>query len=165
MDATNSPLLKILSVTCDNASCNDVMVEELAKKVPDFSIVNHTRCFLHIVNLCAKSIIKQFDVPKKQEDEHLDDAAKELQDLNMNTMDQDLQDLAGDLELEERLATEAMAQQMIDGVAIEAGKEPDDDVDSWVDEMVALSPSEWEELEENIQPVKLVLVKVSSSNN
>jgi len=87
---------------------------------------------------------------KKQEDEHLDDAAKELQDLNMNAMDQDLQDLVRDLELEERLATEVMAQQTIDGIAIEAGKEPDDDVDGWVDEMAALSPSEREELEENI---------------
>ena len=56
----------------------------------------------------------------------------------------------GNLELEERLAIEATAQQMIDGVAIEAGKEPDDDVDGWVDEMAALSPSEQEELEENI---------------
>ena len=89
-------------------------------------------------------------MPKKKKDEHLDDAAKELQDLNMSAMDRDLQDLAGDLELEKWLATEAMAQQTIDSVAIEAGKEPDDDIVGWVDEMAALSPSEREELEESI---------------
>ncbi|KAF8232742.1 hypothetical protein L208DRAFT_1063335, partial [Tricholoma matsutake] len=42
---------KILSITCDNASCNNVMISKLAKILPDFSQVNHTRCFLHIVNL------------------------------------------------------------------------------------------------------------------
>ena len=141
------------------------MVEELAKKVPHLSVVIDTRWFLHIINLCAKLIIKQFDILKKKEDKHLDDVTKELQDLNMNAMDWDLQDLMGNLELEERLAIEATAQQMIDGVAIEARKEPDDDVDGWVDEMAALSPSEQEELEENIWPAKLVLVKINSSNN
>jgi hypothetical protein len=126
---TGLPALQILSITCENALCNNVMVSELAKKVPNFSVVNHTRCFLHIVNLCAKSIIKQFDIPKKKEDEHLDDTAKELHNLNMSAADHDLQDLMGDLELEEWLATEARAQQTIDGVAIGKRKEPDDDID------------------------------------
>ena len=73
MDDTNSPSLKILKVTCNNVLCNDVMVEELTKQVPNFSVVNHTRCFLRIVNLCTKLIIKQFNILKKKEDEHLDE--------------------------------------------------------------------------------------------
>jgi hypothetical protein len=48
---------KILSITCDNASCNNVMIAELAKVLPNFSEVGHTRCFLHIVNLVAKLVI------------------------------------------------------------------------------------------------------------
>lgn len=72
------------------------MISKLAKILPDFSQVNHTRCFLHIVNLCTKSIIKQFDILKKKEDEHLDEAVHELQD------DNELQGLAGDQELEEQ---------------------------------------------------------------
>jgi len=41
------------------------MIEQLAKILSDFSKVNHTWCFLHIMNLCTKSIIRQFDVQKR----------------------------------------------------------------------------------------------------
>jgi hypothetical protein len=79
-----------------------MMITELANILPDFSKVNHTWCFLHIVNLCAKSIIKQFDVQKKQDNEPLSEAECELQGL------------AGDIEFEEQQAIEAMAQHAID---------------------------------------------------
>ncbi|KAH7926228.1 hypothetical protein BV22DRAFT_990314, partial [Leucogyrophana mollusca] len=53
---------QILSVTADNASSNDTMTTELASLVPTFSGEStRTRCFLHIVNLVAKSIIREFD--------------------------------------------------------------------------------------------------------
>ncbi|KAG1843067.1 hypothetical protein C8R48DRAFT_557081, partial [Suillus tomentosus] len=53
---------QILSVTCDNASNNNVMVENLAAEVPAFGgAASHTRCFLHMVNLVAKSLIHEFD--------------------------------------------------------------------------------------------------------
>ncbi|KAG1766266.1 hypothetical protein EDD22DRAFT_730168, partial [Suillus occidentalis] len=53
----------MLSLTADNS--NDTLTTELAKRVDSFSgAVNRTRCFLHIVNLVAQSIIKQFNVPK-----------------------------------------------------------------------------------------------------
>ncbi|KIL54600.1 hypothetical protein M378DRAFT_41660, partial [Amanita muscaria Koide BX008] len=42
---------KILSVTCDNASNNDTMAENLAETLPSWSVVNRTRCFAHIINL------------------------------------------------------------------------------------------------------------------
>ncbi|KAA1479016.1 hypothetical protein DENSPDRAFT_751612, partial [Dentipellis sp. KUC8613] len=55
----------MLSVTCDNASANDVMVDELAELIDGFSgQVARTRCFAHVVNLVAKSLLRQFDVPK-----------------------------------------------------------------------------------------------------
>jgi len=58
---------KILSITCDNASNNDTMIEELAVLIDDFpGPANQTRCFLHILNLVVKSIIRQFDLPKKK---------------------------------------------------------------------------------------------------
>ena len=58
------------------------MIEELADLLDDFpGEANRTRCFMHILNLVAKSIIKQFDVPKASADEVLDDAAKELATL------------------------------------------------------------------------------------
>ncbi|KAG1807537.1 hypothetical protein EV424DRAFT_1306685, partial [Suillus variegatus] len=52
----------MLSVTCDNASNNNVMVDKLATLVPEFAgEASHTQCFLHTVNLVAKSLIREFD--------------------------------------------------------------------------------------------------------
>ncbi|KAF6742602.1 hypothetical protein DFP72DRAFT_765725, partial [Ephemerocybe angulata] len=53
---------QILSVTCDNATNNDSMVTELAKHVDAFpGAAAQTRCFTHVVNLSAKSLIRVFD--------------------------------------------------------------------------------------------------------
>ena len=41
------------------------MVEHLATLIEDFpGAANQTRCFTHILNLVAKSILRQFDVAK-----------------------------------------------------------------------------------------------------
>ncbi|KAG2041384.1 hypothetical protein BDR03DRAFT_809943, partial [Suillus americanus] len=56
----------MLSVRCDNTSNKNVMVDKLAMLVPKFAgEVSHTRCFLHTMNLVAKSLIREFDVSKK----------------------------------------------------------------------------------------------------
>ncbi|KAF8583963.1 hypothetical protein K439DRAFT_1310968, partial [Ramaria rubella] len=53
---------KILSITCDNASANDKMVKELDHLIETFPReANCTCCFAHIINLIAKSLLKQFD--------------------------------------------------------------------------------------------------------
>ncbi|KAG2029754.1 hypothetical protein BDR03DRAFT_803603, partial [Suillus americanus] len=53
---------QILSITADNASSNDTMITELVDMVGHFSGKTvRTRCFLHIVNLVAKSLLKQFN--------------------------------------------------------------------------------------------------------
>ncbi|TFK47878.1 hypothetical protein OE88DRAFT_1608415, partial [Heliocybe sulcata] len=53
---------QILGISCDNASNNDTMIKELPNLLPDFpGDANRVRCFLHIVNLVAKSILKLFD--------------------------------------------------------------------------------------------------------
>ncbi|KAG6838083.1 hypothetical protein C0991_001948 [Blastosporella zonata] len=63
---------KILSITCDNATTNDVMIDKLGYLLDDYpGATSHTRCFAHIVNLIAKSLLKQFDVPKKKADDAL----------------------------------------------------------------------------------------------
>ncbi|KAF9218604.1 hypothetical protein BS17DRAFT_661327, partial [Gyrodon lividus] len=52
----------ILSITCDNAANNNMMINRLGNHIPTFGgATSHTRCFLHIVNLVAKSFIHQFD--------------------------------------------------------------------------------------------------------
>ena len=120
------------------------MIDELADLLEDFpGAANRTRCFTHILNLVAKSIIKQFDVPKAQADEVLDDMAKELAAL------------AVDLDIEERLSRE---DQSFEGN--EDGDE-DDNIDEWADVLTEVSDEEREELNKSLQPVRLVLVKVS----
>jgi hypothetical protein len=139
---------QVLSITCDNASCNNVMIAELAKVVPNFSEVGHTQCFLHIVNLVTKSIIRQFDTEKKLADKRLDEAEAAEQ--------QESRSLVDDIALE--TLEEAMGQCGIN--AVDVGYETDDDIEGWVDEMRLLLPSERERDKENIRPVTLVLVKV-----
>jgi hypothetical protein len=67
------------------------MIDELADLVAAFAgDASRTRCFTHIINLIAKSVIKQFDVPKTKAGEVLDDGLKELIVL------------AGEIEIESR---------------------------------------------------------------
>ena len=52
-------------MAADNASSNDTMMEELEMELPNFSgQATRVRCFLHVTNLVAKTLIKQFDLPK-----------------------------------------------------------------------------------------------------
>jgi hypothetical protein len=111
------------------------MIDELADLLASFPRkANQTRCFLHILSLVAKSIIRQFDVAKGKADEALDEAEQELRALAEGI---DLEDLA-------------------------TQRERDDDVDGWVDERNALSVADHEALDASVRPVKLVLVKVSN---
>ncbi|KAK0239813.1 hypothetical protein EDD85DRAFT_744682, partial [Armillaria nabsnona] len=53
---------KILSITCDNATNNGTMVDDLANRVPEYpSEEYHTLCFAHVVNLVAKCLLNQFE--------------------------------------------------------------------------------------------------------
>ena len=55
------------------------MLEHLGKILDDFlGSANQTRCFAHTLNLSAKAIIKQFDVPKLRVGDNLDEAAEAL---------------------------------------------------------------------------------------
>jgi hypothetical protein len=134
----------VLSITCDNASNNDVMISELEFLLPDFSAANHTRCFLHVNNLVARTLVRQFDIQKKTSG-------------GPSADDDELVGLAGDMEYEDRLTRERLLE--------EAGDEstaPDDDVDGWINERAALSQAERDVLDKATRPVKMVLVKVSN---
>ena len=85
----------MLSVTCDNASCNDKMVEELVKRVTELpGQANCTCCFAHIINLVAKSLLKQFDLPENKAGSAVSAA-------------QDLQEFAEELEMDGTSSTAA----------------------------------------------------------
>lgn len=88
------------------------MITHLANIVEEFpGEANQTRCFLHILNLVVKSVIRQFDLPKEQADGILNIAKAELLKL------------AGNLELEENISQQ------------ESGSDDDDNsAEGWVDE-------------------------------
>ncbi|KAF8649140.1 hypothetical protein AX14_008739 [Amanita brunnescens Koide BX004] len=57
---------KVMAITCDNASNNDALIPRLSEEVPLFGGQSaRICCFAHIVNLVVKSILSQFDAPKK----------------------------------------------------------------------------------------------------
>lgn len=119
------------------------MVEEL-EDLTAFLAVNCTRCFAHILNLIAKSLLKQFDVKTDKKD-----------DNDLNDDEKELLDLVDDIDGEEH----TMAQEKDD----EDGEiDDDDDLDGWVDKVEALTPEEHENLEESIRLVKKMLVKVGA---
>ena len=120
------------------------MIEELANLPGE---ANQTRCFTHILNLFAKSIIKQFDVPKAHANEVLDDVTQELAAL------------AVDLDIEEQISHEDPSG---DG---EDDADEDDNVDGWTDVHDGLLREEREVLDKSLQPVCLVLAKASKLHN
>jgi hypothetical protein len=121
------------------------MIEVLEGLLENFDgQASWTRCFAHILNLVAKTTIKQFDVPKGKADEALDAAEKELRDL------------AEGVDVEE-IMTRAETP-------LNEDEEPDD-VDGLVDERDALDEEERQELDESVRPVRLVLTKVCQSQN
>jgi hypothetical protein len=122
------------------------MVDELTNLIEDFpGPANQTRCFLHILNLVVKSIIRQFDIPisKKitdgeEDDESMDEATKEFSKL------------AVEIDLEEEITVSTN-----EGDAME-----DDNEEGWVDEHEEMTEEELLELAESVQPVRLLLTKV-----
>ena len=118
------------------------MIDELEDLLPGFSKANHTHCFLHVNNLVARTLVRQFDIlhaPKPRD-----------------TPDHELHELAGDIDIEDRQTRETLLEDAVTG---EIGI--DDNVDGWVDEMAALSQAEREILQASLRPVKMLLVKVN----
>ena len=116
------------------------MIDKLGSILDDFpGAANQTRYFLHIINLVAKSVLHQFEPPKAKDKDLLSEAAKELAAL------------AEDLEsIDDHNGEENDLDEL-----------EDDNKDGKRDEHEGMSEEEIVELEECVQPVRLVLVKAS----
>ncbi|GBC53601.2 ribonuclease H-like protein [Rhizophagus irregularis DAOM 181602=DAOM 197198] len=82
---------KILAVACDNASNMDVMLDKisqsLAKKSITFDPKNQrVRCFAHVINLAAKKLIDNLQVPLLYEDENSFEEAEDTEDNLKDTI-------------------------------------------------------------------------------
>jgi hypothetical protein len=133
------------------------MIEHLSTLIENFpGAANQTRCFSHILNLVAKSILQQFEVRKKVGDDpdDTDDAKKALaalaKELELEENTDISEDLANDLE-EDEVNSEADNEVTVDN---------DDDDDGLVDERKRMTEEEVAELEETIVPIRLMLTKV-----
>lgn len=131
------------------------MIDHLATLVENFpGAANQTRCFTHILNLVAKSVLHQFDMPKKTaENESMDfDDAKTA----LAALAQELEDgMVDDVAEEEELSDGEMADD----------KDCDDDNnDGLGGERDGMSEEEVAELEESLVPIRLMLTKVSKPN-
>jgi len=118
------------------------MIDRLGDHIVSFPrSTNRAQCFNHVIALIAKSLICQFDVLKGQADAALNKAERELIDL------------AEGIDIED---------EMMQGEWEIPGDDDDEENgDGWVDEVAALLIADREELEANVRPIRLVLVKVS----
>jgi len=117
------------------------MVEHLSEVLDEFpGAANQTHCFAHTLNISAKAILKQFDIPKAKNGEVLDMAAQALADL------------AKELDVEEQ--SEWETQEMGDD------KEDDQPLDVWVDLCEGLTEVQTRDLDVSVQPVRSMLIKV-----
>jgi hypothetical protein len=122
------------------------MIDKLARRLVEYpGAPNCARCFTHILNLVVKSMMHQFDVPKKR------------WDAKTNERTDELLDLAGDIEAEE-LETQHEQEDSQDGK--EEGLSHNND-EGWVDEREDMTEEDKEELEDSVWPIHVLLTKVS----
>jgi hypothetical protein len=117
------------------------MIGELALLIEAFpGAANQTRCFLHIINLVAKSVLRQFESPNARHKDLLSNGAKELAAL-AEELEGSVDEHNGD-----------------DGDPDEAENDNEEEGEHGREGM---SDEEIATLEDGIQPVQLVLAKVS----
>lgn len=118
------------------------MVQELTELLDKFpGAANQTWCFVHTLSISPKSVLKQFNVPKKKDGEIFDEAAQALADL------------AKEIGYEEWVECETQES--------EDDKEENHPLNAWADFQDGMTEQEKMDLKLSVQPVRSMLVKVS----
>jgi hypothetical protein len=138
------------------------MIEEMASLLENFpGAANQTRCFLHILNLAAKSILQQFEIPKKKrtsggdggdEADGDDDRGKKYLSKALN----ELMALSDEIEEEPTVTGLDDEDSGLEGTDLPV----EDDEDGSEDEREDLSADEIAQLEADLIPIRLMLTKV-----
>jgi hypothetical protein len=122
------------------------MIEHLAVLIDTFpGAPNQTRCFAHVLNLVAKSVLRQFEGPKKK---------KAMDGKEMDVEEE------GDGD-DDNVACDSGA---VDGEECDEDVDDDvvdDDEDGLPDELEDLSEDELSVVKASVKPVRDVLTKVS----
>ena len=125
------------------------MIEHLSTLIKNFpSTANQTWCFNHILNLMAKSILRQFDTPKKAVDGDSGDFDNAKEALAALTQ-----------ELEDTQAGADDGTEESDNDDEDGGK--DDNEDGLGNECGGMLDAEVAELEDTLVPIWLMLAKAS----
>ena len=124
-------------MTCDNASNNDIMMDELANLLFNFpGPANQTRCFLHVLNLVVKNILQQFDIPTSKKKSNADD------DQSIDEGTKELLKLVGDIDHEEETVHANNEEDVIE----------DDNNEEWIDEHEAMTKEELTDCQRMFNP-------------
>ena len=134
------------------------MIEHLATLIETFpGAANQTRCFAHVLNLVAKSVLRQFEAPKANGNKVMGEAAKELAAVSdelgddTNKVFESGNETGGDMEDDVPVADDEVVNDDV----------VDDDEDGLPDERGKLSKVELTNLVRSVKPIQLVLIKVS----
>lgn len=124
------------------------MVNELSRLTPTFAgPASQTRCFLHIVNLIAKSLLRQFDATTKSSNGIATDSAGD------------------ELEEEELTENELEGRDVENFAEDEDENQAGDNDEGWVDESRDLTARDLEELQRTTRPVRAALLKVRTTSD
>jgi hypothetical protein len=120
------------------------MIDHMAEVIEGFpGEENCVRCFNHIINLVAKSLLRLFEVSKK----------KRGVEAEVNEAEAALCELAGDLDLED--------MEMQRDTFAAGGDVGADDEDDVVDEIATMSEEEAKQFRKAVLPIMKALLKVS----
>ena len=120
--------MQVLSVTCDNASNNDTMVACMVQLLPTFAgKASRTQCFLHIVNLVAKTLMRQFDMQPNGGAHEADEIREQIREPEKDAELDDMDDV-----------------NQLD----------DQNNEGWVDEMEELTQAQQDNVIKGIQPIR-----------
>jgi hypothetical protein len=145
----------MLSVTCDNATANDAMIDSLTTIMSDFAgEANRVRCLAHIVNLVVKIILRQFDVSNKKKKNDIPAGGSDLADENgepdITSTEEDIDELVRVLDKEEK--------------EMDEGDEADDEENPKLVTDIEIIEEAMEEdvreVSKTVKPVRQVLYKV-----
>ena len=124
------------------------MIEHLAVLIETFpGAANQTRCFAHILNLVAKSVLRQFEASKKEK-------AEERQEPRVAAVIDEINDEGSD----------GGSYEGDDGCGDGDDDDDDDDEDGLAEEMDEMTVEEMSRLKESVEPIRQVLTKVSKLN-
>ena len=125
------------------------MIEEMASLLENFpGAANQTRCFLHVLNLTVKSILRQFEMPKKKTSK--DDGDDDREEIVRKAASELL---ALSTEIEEDYSRVDDSDDKNEDVE-------DDNEEGLEDERQHFSAEQIAELDADLIPVRLMLTKV-----